>query len=202
MTVLVLADRFTIAGLGAELATNLGVGHRQTLVVGLSIVAVVTATIVVTVGMLPFLGLVVPNLVTRFVGGNARRSGPWVALVGAALVLACDLVARTIRYPYELPIGTVLGVVGGTLRILPESVGGPPWVGVSFVATAIVLATYAVVAQHVFLAADVAGRAVRWSLLAGIGIVAYVVGLYAQDLSGRNGVPVRDDRTRHTISGN
>ena len=68
----------------------------------------------------------------------------------------------------------VLGVIGGMARILPEEIGGPRFVGVSLVAVAIVLATYAVLSQHMFVAADVAGRAVRWSLIAGLGIVVYV----------------------------
>ncbi|MDQ2689724.1 MAG: hypothetical protein M3Y29_05570 [Chloroflexota bacterium] len=71
----------------------------------------------------------------------------------------------------------LLGVVGGMLRILPESVGGPPWIGVSIVAVATVMASYAILAQHIFLAPDVAERAVRWSLFAGLGIVAYVTTL-------------------------
>ncbi|MEO7296426.1 MAG: hypothetical protein ABIZ57_09800, partial [Candidatus Limnocylindria bacterium] len=68
----------------------------------------------------------------------------------------------------------VLGVIGGMARILPEQIGGPPFVGVSIVAVATVLATYAVLSQHMFVAADVAGRAVRWSLVAGLGVVLYV----------------------------
>ncbi|MDN5797795.1 MAG: iron chelate uptake ABC transporter family permease subunit [Intrasporangium sp.] len=116
--VVLLADRFTVAGLGADVATSLGVNHARTLALGLSIVAVVTATIVVTVGMLPFIGLVVPNVVSRFIGGNARRSIPWVALLGVALVLACDLCARLLVHPYELPIGTIMAVVGGAAFIV------------------------------------------------------------------------------------
>ena len=68
----------------------------------------------------------------------------------------------------------VLGVIGGMARILPEEIGGPRFVGVSLVAVAMVLATYAVLSQHMFVAADVAGRAVRWSLVAGVAIVVYV----------------------------
>ena len=68
----------------------------------------------------------------------------------------------------------VLGVIGGMARILPEEFGGPRFVGVSLVAAAMVLATYAVLSQHMFVAADVAGRALRWSVFAGLGIVVYV----------------------------
>lgn len=108
----VVADRFTVAGLGEDVATGLGLDYRRTLAIGMSIVAVTTAAVVVTVGMLGFVGLVVPNLVVLAIGGNARESVPWVALGGAALVLACDLLARTLVAPHELPIGTILGVVG------------------------------------------------------------------------------------------
>lgn len=110
----VVADRFTVAGLGEDVATGLGLDYRRTLAVGMAIVAVTTAAVVVTVGMLGFVGLVVPNLVVLAIGGNARESVPWVALGGAALVLACDLLARTLVAPHELPIGTILGVVGAT----------------------------------------------------------------------------------------
>src|SRR5699024_12395333 len=84
----------------------------------------------VTAGMLPFVGLVVPNLIALLIGSNARRAIPWVALTGAALVLLCDILARTVRYPYELPIGTILGVVGGIdfvtmLLARTRRVGGP-----------------------------------------------------------------------------
>ena len=68
----------------------------------------------------------------------------------------------------------VLGVIGGMARILPEEIGGPPSIGVTIVAAATVLAAYAVISQHLFVAADVAGRAVRGAVLAGLGIVAYV----------------------------
>ncbi len=85
---------------------------------------------------------------------------------------------RARRRQLMFAIGTVaLGIAGGMLRILPEDVGGPRWIGVSLVAVAMVIATYSVVAQHFFLAPDVAGRAVRWSLLAGLGIVVYVAAL-------------------------
>jgi iron complex transport system permease protein len=82
---------------------------------GLVIVSIVTSVIVVTVGMIPFLGLVVPNLVSLTLGDNVRRAVPWVALLGAGLVLACDIAGRIVNYPYEIPIGTMLGLVGSGL---------------------------------------------------------------------------------------
>ncbi|WP_420176284.1 ABC transporter permease [Luteococcus sp. OSA5] len=107
-----LADRFTVAGMGEAFTTNLGLNHRRTVMIGMSVVAVVSATVVVTVGALPFLGLVVPNIVRNTIGDNCRRAVPWVALLGAAFVLVCDLVSRMVIHPFEMPIGTVMGVTG------------------------------------------------------------------------------------------
>ena len=111
------ADRFSVAGMGESFAINLGVAYTRVVVVGLAIASVVTAIVVVSVGSIPFLGLVVPNLVTLAMGDNLRRVLPVTALTGAAFVLVCDVLARTIRYPYEVPVGMIGGVVGGVLFI-------------------------------------------------------------------------------------
>lgn len=112
------ADRLTVLSLGREAATSLGLDYGTTLRLGLVIVAVISALAVVTVGIIPFVGLVVPNLASRLVGDNLRATIPWVALGGAALVLACDIVGRVIRMPYEIPVATVLGVVGALVFVL------------------------------------------------------------------------------------
>ncbi|MBN9072917.1 MAG: ABC transporter permease [Rhizobiales bacterium] len=109
------ADRFTVAGLGEDFTTNLGLHYRRVLRLGLVIVSMVTASVVATVGMVPFVGLIVPNIVAMAMGDNMRHALPWVAILGAGLVLACDLAGRLIRFPYEIPVGTVMGVVGSAL---------------------------------------------------------------------------------------
>ncbi|MAN77838.1 MAG: iron ABC transporter permease [Rhizobiales bacterium] len=109
------ADRFTVAGMGEEFTTNLGLNHRSVMTLGLIIVSLVSATVVVTVGAVPFLGLIVPNVVSMLMGDNLRRSIPWIAVFGAGFVLACDIVGRVVRYPYEIPIGTVVGIVGSAI---------------------------------------------------------------------------------------
>ncbi|MEE6272143.1 ABC transporter permease [Georgenia wangjunii] len=111
----VAADRFTVAGMGEEFTTNLGLNYRRTVAAGLTIVALVSAVVVVVVGGLPFLGLVVPNIVSMAMGDKLRRALPWVAVLGAAFVLVCDILGRVIRFPYEIPIGVVVGVVGAAL---------------------------------------------------------------------------------------
>ncbi|WP_084104697.1 ABC transporter permease [Demequina sp. NBRC 110056] len=106
------ANRFTAAGMGREFATNIGVNYRAWMTTGLVIAAMVTAVVVVTVGAIPFLGLIVPNIVTLMLGDNLRRVLPTTALTGAALVLACDILGRTLIYPYEIAVGTIVGVIG------------------------------------------------------------------------------------------
>lgn len=108
----VVADRFTVAGMGEEFSTNLGLNYRRVMAIGLFIVSTVTASVVVTAGVVPFLGLIVPNIVSMSMGDNLRKSLPWIGLCGAGLILACDIVGRTINAPFEIPVGTVLGVIG------------------------------------------------------------------------------------------
>ena len=79
------------------------------------VVSIVSAMVVTTVGMIPFVGLVVPNIVARVMGDNLRASIPVVAAGGAGLLLACDLVGRIVRHPYEIPVDTILGVVGSVI---------------------------------------------------------------------------------------
>lgn len=111
----VAADRLTVAGLGREFTTNLGMHYGRLLALGVTVVATVASVVVVTVGAIPFLGLIVPNIVSLLLGDNARRTIPWVAVVGAAFVLVCDLIGRVLRYPYEIPLGVVVGVVGAAV---------------------------------------------------------------------------------------
>ena len=93
------ADRFTVAGLGESFATNLGLNYKALVLQGLIVVSVVTACVVVTVGSIPFVGLIVPNLVRLMLGDNVRRSVWWVAIAGAALTMLCDLFGRLIIAP-------------------------------------------------------------------------------------------------------
>lgn len=112
------ANRFTVAGMGESFATNLGLNYERTVNLGLALVSVITAVVVVTVGAIPFLGLIVPNIVTMSLGDNLRRIVPVTAMSGAAFVLVADIISRTIRYPYEIPVGTVVGVLGSAIFIV------------------------------------------------------------------------------------
>lgn len=106
------AYRFTIAGMGDEAATSLGIEYRRVVHVGLAIVASVSAVVVLTVGSLPFLGLIVPNLVSLYRGDHMRHALLDTALLGALLVLICDIIGRVVVFPYEVSVGLVMGILG------------------------------------------------------------------------------------------
>lgn len=124
------ADRFTIAGLGSDVTTNLGLSHARIMALGMGVVSVVSAVVVVTVGALPFLGLVVPNLVRLLLGDDTRRTVGWVACCGAAMVVGCDVLGRVLpaltngllgrgfHGVGEVPVGTVMGIVGGGVLLV------------------------------------------------------------------------------------
>ncbi|QHQ35150.1 ABC transporter permease [Algicella marina] len=106
------ADQFSIVGMGQTVSVNLGLNYRQVMLLGLVAIAIVTALTVVTVGMIPFVGLVVPNIVSRIWGDDLRATLPVTAWMGATLVLVSDVIGRVLRFPFEIPVGTVFGVVG------------------------------------------------------------------------------------------
>nr|WP_156137444.1 MULTISPECIES: iron chelate uptake ABC transporter permease subunit VctD [Vibrio] len=114
---LLYATRISAVGLGKDFAVNLGLNYQQVLVVGVLLVSVMSASVVMIVGKLPFLGLIVPNLVSRFYGDNLRRNIPLTALLGALIVLVCDLAGRLIIFPYELPISNIISLLGGAVFI-------------------------------------------------------------------------------------
>ncbi|WP_174865735.1 ABC transporter permease [Pectobacterium polaris] len=113
-----IADRFTVAGMGREFSVNVGLNYRQVMMMGLSIIAIVSGVVVVVVGSLPFIGLIVPNLISMMMGDNVRKTIPWVCLLGGGLVLCCDIISRVIRYPFEIPVSVILGVIGAAVFLL------------------------------------------------------------------------------------
>ena len=118
------ADRFTVAGMGRSFAINLGVRYDRVVNAGLVLASVITAVVVVTVGEIPFVSLIVPNLVTLALGDNLRYALPVTALAGAFFVLLCDVAGRLIRFPYEIPVSTVLGVIGSAIFLVLLLRGG------------------------------------------------------------------------------
>ncbi|AFJ60450.1 iron complex transport system permease protein [Bacillus velezensis YAU B9601-Y2] len=108
----VYADKFTVAGMGESFSVNLGLKYKRVVNIGLIIVSLIASLVILTVGMLPFLGLIIPNMVSIYKGDNLRSSLPHTALLGAVFVLFCDILGRLIIFPYEISIGLMVGVIG------------------------------------------------------------------------------------------
>lgn len=109
------ANQFTVVGMGENFSKNLGLNYRLVMNIGLFCVSLTISAIVVTVGTIAFLGLVIPNMVSRILGDNLKKSLPYTALLGAGFLLACDLLGRLIIFPFEVPIGMMVGLIGGIL---------------------------------------------------------------------------------------
>lgn len=112
-----VADRFTIAGLGEEVSTNVGLNYHRVVLLGTVLIAIATGVVTVVVGNLPFLGLIVPNLVSMARGDNLRSNLPWVCVLGVGIIIVCDIIGRVIRMPFELPVSMILGMVGAAVFI-------------------------------------------------------------------------------------
>ena len=112
------ADYFTIAGMGKGTALSLGLNHAAIVNAGLLIVALVSSASVVGVGNIPFVGLIVPNVLAIFKGDGVKNILWDCAWLGALLVLICDIAGRLIIFPYEIPIGVILSVAGAAVFLV------------------------------------------------------------------------------------
>ena len=112
------ANHFNIVGMGRDFSKNLGVNYSVILFMGLTIAAMITASVVVVVGAVSYIGLIVPNVVSLFKGDNIRGTLADTALFGALFVLVCDMAGRIVIAPYELPIELIIGIIGSILFII------------------------------------------------------------------------------------
>lgn len=111
------ANKFTVAGMGEDFSKNLGLHYKRIVNIGLIIVALVTSSVVLTVGMIPFLGLIIPNIVSIYQGDHLKKSLSHTALLGAVFVLFCDILGRVVIYPYEISISLTVGIIGSGIFV-------------------------------------------------------------------------------------
>lgn len=114
----IYANHFNIVGMGQDFSKNLGINYNLVLILGLSIASVITASVIVIVGQISYIGLIVPNIVTLFKGDKIRGTLIDTALFGALFVLICDIIARIVIAPYEIPIELVVGIIGSIIFIV------------------------------------------------------------------------------------
>lgn len=112
------ADKLTIAGLGEDITTNLGLNYNQIILRANILVALACGIVSAVIGNIPFLGLIVPNIVSIYRGDNLRANIPWVCLVSMMVMLAADIISRTIIAPFEVPVSLILGSAGSIIFII------------------------------------------------------------------------------------
>lgn len=112
-----LAHKITIVGMGEDIALNLGISYNRILFLGLMIVSIITSLVIVSVGIIPFLGLIIPNLVALYLGDNLRKNLIYIALCGALFLLVCDIISRLVIFPFEMPLSITTGVLGSLIFI-------------------------------------------------------------------------------------
>lgn len=114
---------------GDEAAQSLGANISRLRISGMIAASLATAAIVSFYGIIAFVGLVVPHMVRRIIGSNERFLIPGSALTGAAFLLGCDIIARTIISPMVLPVGILTSIIGAPLFIflLVKGIGSSQW---------------------------------------------------------------------------
>lgn len=109
------ADRFTISGMGESFSKNLGLNHKNIVLIGLSIVALISSSVVVSIGSIPFVGLIIPNIVTMYRGDSLKSNLFETAVLGSGFVLICDILGRILIFPYEISVSVVISVLGSII---------------------------------------------------------------------------------------
>jgi iron complex transport system permease protein len=106
------AKRLNVLTLGDEIATGLGLKVEQTRFIFIAAAALLAASAVSVVGLLGFVGLIVPHITRLIIGSDYRFLFPASAFLGAALVIICDTFARLAFDPIEIPVGIIMAALG------------------------------------------------------------------------------------------
>ncbi|MFI2857342.1 ABC transporter permease [Paenibacillus sp. JSM ZJ436] len=115
--IFIFANRLTLAGLGEDVATSLGLNYNRLIILANALIAAAVGIVAAVIGNLPFLGLIVPNIVSMFRGDDLRNNLPWVCVLGMGTIMLCDIISRTIIMPFEVPVSLILGTLGAVVFI-------------------------------------------------------------------------------------
>ena len=110
---LIVSNKLNILMLGDEVAMGLGLSVERTRFLFIALSSLLAGSAVSIVGLLGFVGLIVPHIVRLFVGSDYRYLFPGSILLGSGLLILCDTLARTMFAPIEIPVGIIMSVLGG-----------------------------------------------------------------------------------------
>jgi len=116
--IFIYADRLTLAGLGEDVATSLGANYNRIIILGTGLISLAVGIVAAVIGNLPFLGLIVPNIVSIYRGDDLRSNLPWVCVLGMGTITLCDIISRTLIMPFEVPVSMILGTMGAIVFIV------------------------------------------------------------------------------------
>ena len=116
--IFIYADRLTLAGLGEDVSKSLGLNYNKIVLLGTGLISLAVGIVAAVIGNLPFLGLIVPNIVSMYRGDNVKSNLPWVCVLGMGTITLCDIISRTIIMPFEVPVSLILGTVGAVIFIV------------------------------------------------------------------------------------
>ena len=108
---------FTIVGLGEDVAINLGVNYRLIQTLGIGLVAAASGLVLIMVGTVPFLGVIVPNIVSLIYGDHVKQNLWITAVSGSLFLMVCDILSRIVIAPYEIPVSLTVGILGSLIFI-------------------------------------------------------------------------------------
>lgn len=111
----IYANKFTVVGMGEDISKNLGVNFNLIVNIGMILVSIITVLVIITVGNIPFVGLIIPNIVSIFMGDNLKGSIWSIGIFGALFLVICDILSRILIFPYEIPISLTVGVIGSVI---------------------------------------------------------------------------------------
>ncbi|MGO1369654.1 FecCD family ABC transporter permease [Senegalia sp. (in: firmicutes)] len=108
----IFAEKMNILILGDDIARGVGLNVEYTRLGFTALACLLAASAVSVVGLLGFVGLIVPHSIRLIIGNDYRYMMPTSALLGAILVMLSDTFARTIMSPVEIPVGIVMAILG------------------------------------------------------------------------------------------
>lgn len=110
--ILFMPNQLNILMLGDEVATGLGIKVERTRLLLIVISSLLAGAAVSVVGLLGFVGLIVPHMAKLFIGSDYRYLLPGTILLGGAMVMICDTLSRILFAPMEIPVGIIMSVLG------------------------------------------------------------------------------------------
>lgn len=116
--IFMFANRLTLAGLGEDVATTLGVNYNRLILLANALIAASVGIVSAVIGNIPFLGLIVPNIISMTRGDDLKSNLPWVCLLGMGTITLCDIISRVVIMPFEVPVSLILGTLGAIVFIL------------------------------------------------------------------------------------